>query len=77
MTEKLGELISELAKTHIEQWHEEDNARCDDDRAVAKSKRIIDKLNQKRTDLIEKIDELIVKMAKAKKRNKKQVIRGL
>jgi len=67
MAEKLGELVSELAKTHVEQWHEEDKARCDDNSQVARSKRAIDKLNQKRVDLIERIDGLILKMAKAKK----------
>ena len=63
-------MVSELAKTHIEQWHQEDKARCNDDVQVARSKRIIDKLNQKRVNLIEKIDELIVKTAKVKKRVK-------
>ena len=70
MAEKLGELVSELARTHIEQWHEEDKARCEDDHEVTKAKRAIDKLNQKRVDLIEKIDKLILKMAKAKRRGK-------
>jgi len=62
-TSELGRLVSELARTHNDLWHEEDKARQSNDAMVAQAKRQIDKLNQKRNDLIEKIDEFFIQAA--------------
>lgn len=63
MNESIGQLIARLAQTNIELWHEEDKARVDDDHQVAAAKRTVDKLNQTRNDLIERIDDSVRKLS--------------
>jgi hypothetical protein len=65
MDDTIGRLVARLAATNIELWHEEDKARADDDRQVAVAKRNVDRLNQQRNDLIERIDESFRELVRA------------
>jgi predicted metal-dependent peptidase len=64
VNDSIGQLMAQLAQTNIELWHEEDKARLEDDHVVAAAKRNVDKLNQKRNDLIERIDETVMRAAR-------------
>jgi hypothetical protein len=55
-------LAIELGLRNYQLWHEEDKARRTDvdDSVIAAVKRAIDRLNQQRNDMIEKLDEAIL-----------------
>jgi hypothetical protein len=62
----IGKLIADLCQTNTDLWHQEDDARCNDIQKVAAAKKNVDKLNQKRNDLIEKIDDYVIEHVQKK-----------
>ncbi|MDZ7373035.1 MAG: DUF4254 domain-containing protein [candidate division KSB1 bacterium] len=60
----LEEVLDQLHGTHFELWHREDEARRRDvpDRTVAETKHRIDELNQRRNDLMERMDEVFLQL---------------
>ena len=66
--EGLGAAISELAWRNIRLWHLEDEVRRTDlpDSNIVACKRKIDKNNQERNDLIDKIDQVLEQKTRGK-----------
>ncbi len=62
----IGDAIDQLAVQNIQLWHLEDEVRIEGnpDSEVVRLKREIDKANQKRNDLMDKVDELFEKQVK-------------
>ena len=60
---ELGRAVSELANRNIKIWHLEDEVRRTDlpDATIVQTKRKIDTTNQERNDLMDKVDEILLK----------------
>ncbi len=67
--DSLAKAISSITMKNLELWHLEDEARRQDVPLayIGKIKRKIDRANQQRNDLIDKIDELFARMVKQRK----------
>jgi hypothetical protein len=61
----LAELVLENHRANFDLWHEEDRARDPraEDGEIARVKRAIDRLNQRRNDVVERIDERLMEEA--------------
>jgi hypothetical protein len=68
-TDPFMTLVQEEHRRNFDLWHEEDKARAPDasDASIATVKRAIDKLNQQRNDLIEKVDDHLLAWLKERK----------
>ena len=68
-TAPLLTLVQQQHRKNFDLWHEEDKARdpSASDAQIATVKRAIDKLNQQRNDLIEKLDDYIFETLKRQK----------
>ncbi len=62
---ELLDLILAQHRANFDLWHEEDEARCPDvsDGCIAEVKHAIDRINQRRNDLVERIDESLLALA--------------
>jgi hypothetical protein len=67
-TDAFMTLVQDEHRRNFDLWHEEDKARAPDasDASIATVKRSIDKFNQQRNDLIEKLDDHLLGWLKAK-----------
>ena len=70
----IDRLIGEQHLTNIRLWHEEDEARRPDvsDSVIAAVKRRIDSLNQRRNDLVERIDDALLECLEMDERPRDQ-----
>jgi hypothetical protein len=61
----LAGLVLEQHRANYDLWHEEDEARSPEasDAMIARVKRAIDRLNQRRNDLVEQIDVMLLREA--------------
>jgi|TARA_Y100000310_G_scaffold339999_1_gene434410 hypothetical protein len=66
---KLGAAVSELVIRNTRMWHLEDEVRREDlpDVEIVQLKRKIDRTNQERCDLVDKVDEILGKAMDQKK----------
>lgn len=64
-TDRLSELIVGNHRANFDLWHEEDKARdpVAPDAEIARVKRAIDRLNQRRNDVVEAVDDLLLQAA--------------
>ena len=64
-SDELAELVMRNHRANFDLWHEEDKARdpAASDGEIARVKRAIDGLNQRRNDLVEAIDGLLLRWA--------------
>ena len=60
---ELGSAVSELSNRNIKLWHFEDEVRRTDlpDATIVQIKRKIDTTNQERNNLMDKVDEILLK----------------
>ena len=70
-TDNFYQVVRDLITVHTDIWHGEDATRnSNDNKIIAAASRYITKINLRRTDLFEKLDEIVLEMASKAKEEK-------
>ena len=71
MNRNISDAVSDLMETHIILWDIVDMLNVDDDKLLVKATRLDNKYNRRRSDLVEEIDEITLKILSSRTERKR------